>query len=131
MTFMTQPATPAPVDRPTYQCEDLDSGLYLRPQTTVTTMTTSHRDPTRPPSAPSVVEEAVLVAAEDFMAVQKERDDLRRAVALISAWRVDPRRTTARLDNILAAVGQSREQGKAVLQIVHWAREESRTRDTE
>lgn len=61
------------------------------------------------------------VDADDFMAVQKERDDHRRVIALINAWRWSPAfvdRDSRRLDALLAAAGESVQSGRAMLEIL-------------
>lgn len=61
------------------------------------------------------------VHGDDFMDVQRERDDLRRAVALINAWRWSPTfvaRDVRPLDAQLHAAGFDRDQGRAMLSII-------------
>lgn len=96
-----------------YPCEDLDNGLYLRPKHTDVTVI----------NPPGDITPIVLVAAEDFMAVQKERDDLRRTVGLINAWRLSPGRSEIELDRLLKDAGQDLASAKAMLGILAWARE--------
>lgn len=101
----------------THPCEDPDNGLYLRPQTAVTVLTTTRQDPTQPPSAPPETTQAYYVSAEEFMAVQKENDDYRRTLALINAWRVSAYlsvRNDTRLNRLLDEAGFSEGMGHAV-----------------
>lgn len=98
--------------------EDHANGLYLRPQTAVTVLTTTVHDPSLPPSAPAQVTEAYYVDATEFMAVQKEVDDYRRALSLINAWRVTPGRELDRLAVLLAGVGFNDALGEATRDII-------------
>lgn len=98
--------------------EDHVNGLYLRPQTTVTVLTTTVHDPTLPPSAPAQVTESHFVDATEFMAVQKEADDYRRVLSLIHAWRVTPARDLDRLAVLLAGVGFNDVLGQATRDII-------------
>jgi hypothetical protein len=104
-------------DQPTYPCEDFDKGLYLRPQTAVTVLTTTRRDPAAPPSAPPEVAEAFYVSAEEFMAVQKQNDDYRRTLAFINAWRFSGR-DNGRLNRLLDEAGFTAAMGHAVNDII-------------
>jgi hypothetical protein len=63
-------------------CEDLDSGLYIHPLSARLLATLLHER-----EVETIEPVQVWVAAEDFMAVQKERDDLRRTVGLINSIR--------------------------------------------
>jgi hypothetical protein len=65
-------------------------------------------------------EECTWVHADDFMEVQKERDEARRQLALINAWRwSDSFRSDARtLDVQLRAAGLGRDQGVAMLALI-------------
>lgn len=106
--------------------EDWEAGLYLDARTPVTTVTTTWRDPSTPPSAaPQVVEEH-YVSAQTFMEVQKERDELQRVLALINGWRMSPGRDENRLRTLLASVGHNDAMGEAVLDVIRWAQSERR-----
>lgn len=52
------------------------------------------------------------------MAVQKEADDYRRALALINAWRVTPGRDLDRLAVLLAGVGFNDTLGQATRDLI-------------
>jgi hypothetical protein len=86
--------------------EDLDAGLYVHQQTPTTTIT-----------APDGTQ-TVLVDVHAFMEVQRERDEMRRTAALINAWRLRPGRDEAALERLLASVGFSDADGRAMLSIV-------------
>lgn len=65
--------------------------------------------------------EQVWVHASDFMDVQKERDDARRQLALINAWRWSSaleREDLRVLDQQLEAAGLTRELGLAMLGLI-------------
>lgn len=89
--------------------EDLDADLYIHSTTPVLTVS---RDGAPP---------EVYVTAAAFMEVQKERDEYRRVLALINAWRVGAARPEARLRQLLAGVGEGDAQGEATLDIIRWA----------
>lgn len=100
------PATEAPgTTEPTwlrrFECEDPAAGLYLHSRTPTTVITSPEG-------------ETVLVDAVAFMAMQKERDDLRRVVGLINAWRRTPGRSESRLEALLASVGLDDEAADAM-----------------
>lgn len=61
------------------------------------------------------------VHVDDFMDVQRERDDYRRAIALINAWRWSPdfvNRRFVMLDSQLAGVGMTMKDGRAMNSII-------------
>lgn len=95
--------------------EDLADGLYLHPDTPVLTVATGG-------------ETKVYVAADRFMEVQKERDEYRRLLALINAWRITSGRTEAALTALLARVGEGADQAKATLEILRWVQSEQMAR---
>lgn len=64
--------------RTRFSCEDPEAGLYLSSQTPLTVITPPEGEPT------------VLVDAIAFMEMQKQRDDMRRALGLTNAWRRTP-----------------------------------------
>ena len=90
--------------------EDYNAGLYLHARTTALTTITG------PDGTPTV-----LVSAADFMAMQRERDEYRKIVDLINAWRINPRRTEARLTALLAKVGQDDSKAEAMAGLIRWA----------
>ncbi len=61
---------------------------------------------------------AVYVDAEDFMRVQKERNDLKRTLYLINGWRVETARPEAALALLLKEVGLTELDGKVCNSIV-------------
>lgn len=90
--------------------EDYNQGLYLHPRTTqITTITGPDGTQT------------LLVSADDFMAMQKERDEYRKVVGLINAWRIDPHRSETRLRTLLASVGQDDGAAHAMAGLIAWA----------
>jgi hypothetical protein len=62
-------------------------------------------------------EEQVWVEAEDFMAVQKERDDFRRTLAVINSARVVERLPKLVLD-LLDQAGFGEKEAEAMAQII-------------
>lgn len=92
--------------------EDYNQGLYLHTHhTPVTTITGPDGTAT------------VLVSADAFMAMQKERDDYRRTLGLIAAWRVNPNRTLSQLGRILDSAGFDEGQGRAMLSVLAGVRD--------
>ncbi len=88
--------------------ESLDDGLYIHPTTPVLTVS-------RDGAAPDV-----YVDAAAFMQVQKERDEYRRLLALINAWRVGGARSEIRLRQLLMQAGEGDVQAEATLDIIRW-----------
>lgn len=87
--------------------EDYNQGLYLHTRTTpVTTLTGPDGTTT------------VYVGADAFMDMQRQRDDLRRTLGLIAAWRVNPNRLMSDLGRLLAAAGFDEGQGRAILSLM-------------
>lgn len=85
------------------------------------------RDPERWPTGTrtmTVIVDGVeqeWVHADDFMDVQKERDDSMRCLALINAWRWSPafvQQQFATLDQQLANAGLTMRDGRAMLSII-------------
>lgn len=58
------------------------------------------------------------VHTDDFMIMQRERDNLRRALALINAWRHSGRNDRAELDRQLSIAGFDRDDGIAMLSLI-------------
>jgi hypothetical protein len=86
--------------------EDLEAGLYLWPHTTpVTTITRGEQT-------------EYLVDAHAFMEMQRERDNYRRVLALINAWRISPERSERSLRHLLAGVGFSDADARAMAEII-------------
>lgn len=107
------------IGRPVLPVEDVDDGLYLtsvRVHTVTDNAVAASWE--RPVPEPTT---RYLVSAEDFMAVQKERDEYRRPCALVNAEAVGDRDWSV-VQRRLAAVGLSREDGAAMMDLVEWAR---------
>lgn len=51
-----------------------------------------------------------------------ERDEYRRVLALISAWRLDSGTRDGQLDALLSRVGESYDSARAMQSLVAWAR---------
>lgn len=112
--------------------DDEDDELYLvssTPRFTCTALVLQD-----PPEVPDVdySKVSVFVPAEEFMAVQKERDQYRRAMALVNGLRVEMSRldlrpslatSAGRLAQICASVGMDDEQGRAVNDLIRQAQE--------
>lgn len=92
--------------------EDLDEGLYLhrrtatRPGVEVVTIETS-----------SVGAKEYYVRAEDYMAVQRERDNYRRTAALANAWRLGDR-DEEKLRHIFDMVGLGDVDARALRELI-------------
>ena len=94
--------------------EDLDAGLYIHrddpgrrmPGIKVTTI-----------SDPDGMTQ-YLVDAVQFMEIQLERDNYRRALALINAWRLDPARDDRLLKKRLADAGFDDADGEAIRSLI-------------
>jgi hypothetical protein len=91
--------------------EDLDEGLYLHPGSVeLLKFTVGEEEP------------QYYVGARDFMEMQKQRDDYRKACAMINAWRVEmPDGLAGRLrfvKDILAKVGMDDKDGEAMVGII-------------
>jgi hypothetical protein len=110
-------------DRPAFlppllPIEDLDNGLYIHAHETPVTIlelpgtlpsdSWTRSEPTR----------RYLVDATDFMAVQKERDELRKITGLIGVWRLGPNRNEAALKKLLAKAGVTDELAEAMGNII-------------
>lgn len=62
------------------------------------------------------------VRREALEKVLAERDEYRRVLALISAWRLDTGTQDSRLDALLLRIGEDYESARAVRDVVLWAR---------
>lgn len=58
-----------------------------------------------------------------------DRDELRRVLAYISAWRITSGTRDAELDRILKTVGEDYDTARANLGVIRWARSESAKRN--
>jgi hypothetical protein len=85
--------------------EQIEDGLYINPSTATTKISVGGED-------------TYLVAAEDFMAVQKERDEYRRTLALINAWRIDRNRDEQRLTQLLEKAGFTFADAQAMVSLI-------------
>lgn len=118
---MARGATPKGwIGRPVLPIEDIDNGLYLTSVRVHTVTENAVAAPWERREAPEPTTR-YYVSADDFMVVQKERDEFKRAAALINAemfggrdWSVVAQR--------LAQVGLTADDGKAMLDLVEWAR---------
>jgi hypothetical protein len=95
--------------------EDLGNGLYIHPDVPVMTMSRDGKP-------------EVYVSASAFMEMQKKRDEYRRVLALINAWRVDPNRSERGLRQLLERVGEGDTQAEATLDIMRWVQSEQLAR---
>jgi hypothetical protein len=91
--------------------EDLVNGLYLHPDAPVMTITRDGQT-------------EVYVAASAFMEVQRDRDEYRRILALVNAWRLSSVRSEHALRQLLMRVGEGDAQAEATLDIIRWASEQ-------
>lgn len=101
----------------------MSDGLYIH------RATEDRPDGTRTMTVTTGGEVTEWVHADDFMAVQKERDDYRRALALVNAWRWSPdfaERNPRLLDIQLAGAGFTVKDGRAMLSLVASVQAESR-----
>jgi len=98
--------------------EDLDAGLYIHQHATPVTVLELPGPVDESRLRPGEPERRYLVSAEDFMAVQKERDDYRKVTALIGAWRLDPDRREETLIRLLESVGVTDGLASSVAEIV-------------
>lgn len=96
--------------------ERRDEGLYIDGGVGVHVTTSRSSGSTRP---------AVYVDAEDFMRVQKERDDLKRTLYLINGWRTDPSRDDAALATLLVGAGLTWQDGRVCLSLLAGVRDGS------
>jgi hypothetical protein len=99
--------------------EDPDEGLYL------------HQAGGRMPGGARVLKlaqdgrERYYVRAEDYMAVQKERDDYRRSMALVNAWRVTQKRQFPMLENLCFSAGFTDADGHAINDVIRGLRDDA------
>lgn len=96
--------------------ERRDDGLYINDHIGVHVTTSRSGGSTRP---------AVYVDAEDFMQMQRERDDLRRVLYLINGWRVSAPRPELALVRLLSGVGLTDLDGQVCRSLVDSARDGS------
>jgi hypothetical protein len=112
--------------RPQLPIEDLDAGLYIHPGTvTVAAFLTEGEESSIDPE--KLYTPRYYVDARDFMDMQKERDDLKRTLALVNATRVGPVDDDARLRRIFALcdkAGFGVDEARAIAGIEAWARSE-------
>lgn len=69
--------------------------------------------------------ERYYVRAEDYMAVQKERDDYRRNMALVNAWRVTQGWKSPMLEQLCFAAGFTDADGHAINDVVRGMRSDA------
>jgi hypothetical protein len=109
---------PDPVRAALDAVERRDDGLYINDGTGVHVTIGRSSGSARP---------AIYVDAEDFMQVQKERDDLRRALYLINGWRVSIPRREAVLTSLLSGVGLNDLDGQVCRSLVDDVRRDARS----
>lgn len=101
--------------------ESIDGGLYLHGvhvmRTTENVVVPCGAEKTEPA-------ERLWVPADEFMAVQKERDDYRRALAFVNEQEVTDR-DWSRVRRVLARVGLTPADGAALASISAWVRSEA------
>jgi hypothetical protein len=86
--------------------ENPEQDLYVHDKSKVTTLANGEG------------ESRYLVDVQEFMAMQKERDEARRTLALINAWQVAPRRDEQHLRKLLDDHGLSVADGEAMNSII-------------
>lgn len=59
---------------------------------------------------------------EQWEAVVEQRDEYRRVLALISAWRLSSGTRDPQLDALLRRVGEDYDSARAASNIIEWAR---------
>ena len=92
---------------------DLEDGLYITREDAKRCLTFAP-----PGGAPQT-----WVPDDLFMQVQKERDEFRRVLGLIGAWRVDGMCSVNDLDRLLLRAGFDLDQCRAILGVLRWVRE--------
>lgn len=70
------------------------------------------------------------VSRELWEETAAERDELRRVLAFISAWRLTSRTCDVELDRLLARVGEDYGTARAALSVINWARSEAAKQNT-
>jgi hypothetical protein len=114
---------PEPVRAALDAVERRDDGLYINDGIGVHVTTGRSSGSTRP---------AVYVDAEDFMRVQKERDDLKRVLYLINGWCWGSGRAESTLVRLLAQAGLTELDGQTCRSLVDDVRRDARSsRDDE
>ncbi len=66
---------------------------------------------------------AQYMPREQWEAVVAERDEYRRVLALISAWRLDSGTRDAQLDALLRRIGEDYDSARTIRGLVAWARD--------
>jgi hypothetical protein len=102
-------------------CEDFTDGLYIHPESAVV-VTVAAR------GSASMPEVEHFVGAFDFMLLQKERDELKRTLALINLTRVGPVTDSDRLRRVYELcdkAGFGPGEAHALNGVVAWALERS------
>lgn len=73
---------------------------------------------------------AQYVSRELWEETAAERDELRRVLMFISAWRLTSGTCDTELDQLLARVGEDYSTARAALSVINWARSEAAKRST-
>lgn len=86
-----------------------------------------------PDSHPVIRENAITISTptgsveymprSEWEKAAAERDEYRRVLALISAWRLDTGTRDSQLDALLRRVGEDYDSARAMQSLVAWARE--------
>lgn len=66
--------------------------------------------------------EQQLLPRQTWEKAAVQRDEFRRVIAMIGAWRIESGTQDDRLDALLASVGETRDSSRAVLGVIEWAR---------
>jgi PHD/YefM family antitoxin component YafN of YafNO toxin-antitoxin module len=96
----------ADADNTRLPVENLEEGLYIWRDMVPVTVTTRGEDV------------SYLVDASAFMEMQRERDNYRKALALINAWRITPEREESELTRLLDSVGFTHGDAQAMVSLV-------------
>jgi hypothetical protein len=95
--------------------EDLDEHLYIHPGTVTVAAFTVGSEETR-----------YYVGAQDFMEMQRERDELRRTLSLINAIRATKGEFAEKWEracDLLQGAGFDGKQAQAMAGLIAWAKE--------
>ncbi|WP_299091893.1 hypothetical protein [uncultured Microbacterium sp.] len=98
-------------------------------------------DTTYPDNHPTIRDNVITIAApagstqymprSEWEKAAAERDEFRRVLALISAWRLDTGTRDPQLDTLLERVGESYDSARAMQSLIAWSRTELSTKGPE